>query len=176
MKRLLFLVLFLESVAFFSQKKKISEQAFLKDYSESYTENNSLSYPLRNYIDKFVIGEKFSRDIITEEEPVVNYNDKLGYYSYLYILDDCSISVWIKNNIIILKSYTVYDINDYMSMIKKLSVLDLNYVGEKGFDVGNDTYLQINKNRYEKYDAYHFYFLSLEYFILNDMYKSIQSK
>lgn len=155
-------------------KKKVSKvDVFDKKFSEQITDLYSIPGDL--YDEELPVNGIFDNNIV-EEKPIVEYLKVIDSYYYAYKFNDLNISLIIKNNRIISKKIIVFKLNHFIGLLKKFYVLERDFDYNKGFNINNESYLVISKQRNDKYDVYSFELRSPEYYNIMDLLESKKNR
>lgn len=174
MRKNIYLSLFALISAFcFSQAKKtVPKSTYDKNFSEIVTSTKDVPFEITFYNDNFQLGQQFEKPTSIDVKPKVDYYAKSDVYRYLYKLDDVNFSLYLKGNRIVEKQIIVFDINHFLSIIRKYNLIDKEFITGKGLKLDEETYLLISKDRQDTYDSYTLDFRSPEFFNILDYMKS----
>jgi len=168
------LILLITMVCFASaqQKKKIIKDTFDKDFIELLTSTKNSPHEALYYDQEFPLGGQYEKPVLLSEDPKVTYLQKSSLYYYLFKLEDVNIALYLKDNKIVEKTFTVFDLSDFISLIHKYDINNKEFISGKGFKISDNNYVMISKTRQDKYDSYSLDFRSAEFFNIRDLLRS----
>ncbi|WPO88977.1 hypothetical protein [Chryseobacterium sp. HR92] len=172
MEKILIIALLVVMAPFNAQsKKKVVKDTFVKDYIEILKSPSVPPYEVSMFDRYFSLGNQYEKPTLLDDKPEVKYNEKIGVYTYVFKLDDVNYSLYLKENRIVEKMITVFDITHFVALLKLYNIESSEFVSGKGFKV-NENYILVSKSRFDEYDSYSFDIRSPEFFNLRDLLNS----
>ncbi|GEJ44028.1 hypothetical protein [Chryseobacterium sp. ON_d1] len=172
MKKTLIAALMVAIVPFNAQsKKRAVKYTFEKHFIEILKSPNVVPYEVSMFDSYFSLGKQYEKPTLLNEKPEVKYNEKIGVYTYVFKLDDVNYSLYLKENRIVEKMITVFDITHFVALMKKYNIENSEFVSGKGFKV-NENYILVSKARFDQYDSFSFDIRGPEFFNLRDLLNS----